>query len=474
MGTDRIIDFEFSDGRYHLFLEFYAGGNIVLTDNEYNILALFRVVSEGTSQEELRVGLKYSLSDKQNYEGIPPLSMERMKDSLLKAKEKEQSSQAAPKMKKPKNKQANVLRQALSMGFPEFPPLLLDHAFEIAGYDSTLRPGQILEDEALLESLMRVLQEAENVDRQLSTAETPTGYIIAKTGTGSKETSSAETSAKRENVLYNDFHPFRPQQFNEKPEISILEFKGYNKTVDEFFSSVESQKLESRLTEREEHAKRKLDSARQDHEKRLGALQETQELHIRKAQAIEANLFRVEEAMTAVNGLIAQGMDWVEIARLIEMEQGRQNPVAKTIKLPLKLYENTVTLLLSESAFEEDEEDEPDKSGSDEDDESDSDDEKAQKANSTQQQVLSIDIDLGMSPWANSRQYYNQKKSAAAKQEKTLQSSTKALKSTEKKVTADLKKGLKQEKQVLRPARKPFWFEKFIFFISSDGYLVLG
>jgi preprotein translocase subunit Sss1 len=63
---------------------------------------------------------------------------------------------------------------------------------------------------------------------------------------------------------------------------------------------------------------------------------------------------------------------------------------------------------------------------------------------------------------------------AAVKEQKTAQSSTKALKSHEKKVTEDLKRNLKQEKQVLRPARKPFWFEKFLFFISSEGYLVLG
>lgn len=458
-----------------MFLEFYAGGNIVLTDNEYNILCLFRVVSEATSGDELRVGLKYTLSDKQNYDGIPPLSMDRMKDSLRKARDKEQHKQGTTS-KKSKSKQSNVIRQSLSMGFPEFPPLLLDHAFEVVGYDPTLRLDEVLEDNALQEKLMLVLQEAENVNRRLLTTDNPTGYIVAKADTGSKSKSVSfedTTATKHGGVLYEDFHPFRPQQFCEKPGVSILEFQGYNKTVDEFFSSAEAQKLESRLTEKEDNAKRKLDSARQDRDKRIDALQETQELHIRKAQAIEANPYRVEEAMTAINSLIAQGMDWVEIARLIEMEQKKQNPVAKTIKPPLKLYENTVTLLLAESTYE-DEEDKTYESSDDENDESDSDDEESGKADSAEGQLIPIDIDLGLSPWANARQYYNQKKSVAAKQEKTMQSSAKALKSTEKKVTADLKKGLKQEKQVLRPARKPFWFEKFTFFISSDGYLVLG
>ncbi|KAK0804928.1 hypothetical protein LTR59_004266, partial [Friedmanniomyces endolithicus] len=32
IGTDRVIEIQFSDGLYRLFLEFYAGGNVVLTD----------------------------------------------------------------------------------------------------------------------------------------------------------------------------------------------------------------------------------------------------------------------------------------------------------------------------------------------------------------------------------------------------------------------------------------------------------
>ena len=66
------------------------------------------------------------------------------------------------------------------------------------------------------------------------------------------------------------------------------------------------------------------------------------------------------------------------------------------------------------------------------------------------------------------------RRSAAVKEQKTLQSSEKALKSTEKKISADLKKGLSHEKEVMRPQRKAMWFEKFGFFISSEGYLVLA
>ncbi|TKA46325.1 hypothetical protein B0A55_13262, partial [Friedmanniomyces simplex] len=143
---------------------------------------------------------------------------------------------------------------------------------------------------------------------------------------------------------------------------------------------------------------------------------------------------RVEEAVAAVNGLIAQGMDWVDIGRLIEKEQGRHNAVAQMIKLPLKLHENTVTLLLSEydePVEEEEMVDETDSEASD----SDADDNPtagtARNNAKPETKPLTIDIDLALSPWANARQYYDQKRTAAEKKERTAQASQKALKSTE-------------------------------------------
>src|ERR1700739_785185 len=85
IGTDRIIEFQFSDGQYRLFLEFYAAGNIVLTDAELNVLSLLRNVTEGAEHEQIKVGVKYNLSLRQNYAGIPLLSKERIRHGLQRA-----------------------------------------------------------------------------------------------------------------------------------------------------------------------------------------------------------------------------------------------------------------------------------------------------------------------------------------------------------------------------------------------------
>ncbi|KAB8296389.1 hypothetical protein EYC80_009139 [Monilinia laxa] len=469
IGTDRIIEFQFSDGQYRLYLEFYAGGNIILTDKDLNILTLLRVVDAGEAQEELRVGLKYSLDNRQNYGGIPDLTKERLQEALQKGADKGEDDSG-----KKKKKAGDALRKTLAVSITEFPPMLVDHAMRITNFNSSLKPAEVLQSEDLVDHLMKSLQEAQRIVQEITSSEVSKGYIIAKKK-DSQNILDENQAEDRKGLLYDDFHPFKPQQFQDDPTVVFLEFEGFNKTVDEFFSSIEGQKLESRLEERELNAKKKIQAARNEQAKRLGGLQEIQALNERKAGALQANVERVQEAKDAVNGLIAQGMDWFEIGRLIELEQKRNNPVASMIKLPLKLDENTITILLDEEVFndEEDSTYETDSDVSESEDE-----EKTSKTNKKKEKVadtrLSIDIDLSLSPWANARNYFDQKRSAAAKEDKTLQSSSKALKSHEAKIAQDLKKGLKQEKAILRPVRKQMWFEKFIWFISSDGYMVLA
>lgn len=475
VGTDRILEFQFSDGLYRLYLEFYAGGNIVLTDGDLNILALLRNVEEGEEHEKLRVGLQYNLSLRQNYGGVPELTKERIRQGLQKAVDRQQAQPEATG-KKAKKAGKDALRKALATSITELPPLLVDHALHVANYDSTLKPDQVLADDGLLDQLLTVLQDALRITKEITEPDQVKGYILAKPNPAAPSTEEDGTEKGR--LLYDDFHPFRPAQF-ENTDIEFIEFDTFGKAVDDFFSSIEGQKLESKLQEREAHAKKKLEKARKEHEERIGGLQKAQELDFRKAEAILANVHRVTEATEAINGLITQGMDWVDIGRLIEREQTAGNPVAQLIKLPLKLQENTITLLLDENTWSEgqDDEDEGNDTSSvseDTDDEGGSDKKKAAPVKVAAQPKLSIDIDLALSAWANSTEYFDSKKNAASKEERTLLASERALKSHEKKVAEDLKKGLKQEKEVLRPVRKQQWFEKYIYFISSDGYLVLG
>ncbi|KAK3393198.1 hypothetical protein B0H63DRAFT_498510 [Podospora didyma] len=469
IGTDRIIEFQFSDGAYCLYLEFFASGNIILTDSELKILTLLRIVPEGESQEPQKVGSTYNLENRQNYAGVPPLTKDRLRTALSTAAER------AIAKKGNKKKGSDELRRGLATTITELPPALVEHVFRLTNFDPTKKLSEILDNETLLDELFRTLQQARSILDEFTNLPTSKGYIIAKPYPHAAETTAdgeAIKADKTKGLLYEDFQPFSPKQFEDDPTCQILAFDGYNKTVDEFFSSLEGQRLESKLHEREATAKRKLEAARQDQAKRLEGLQEIQMLNLRKAAAIEANVERVQEAMDAINGLLRQGMDWEDVNKLVEREQKQHNPVAEIIKLPMRLSQGIITLLVGEEE-EEDAEADVKYDFDYESEEETAEDTKIDKAKSVDKR-LEVDIDLKITPWNNAREYYEQKRTAAGKEKKTIHQSAMALKNTEQKIAEDLRKGLKQEKPVLQPIRKPMWFEKFTWFISSDGYLVLG
>ncbi|KAI1172852.1 fibronectin-binding protein A N-terminus-domain-containing protein [Nemania sp. FL0916] len=479
IGTDRIIEFQFSDGLFRLYLEFFAGGNVILTDHELTILTLLRHVPEGDGQEPQRPGLAYSLQNRQNYGGVPPLTRHRLRDALQTIVDRNAASNAASNAtaaKKIKKRSGDELRKGLAITINELPPILLDHAMRVAGFDSALSPAAIRDNEALLDHLLQSLEKGRRLVEDITSSDVCKGYIFAKTRPTTEarldESTHGEPPA-RSNLLYEDFHPFLPRQVEEDPAYTVLEFESFGKTVDEFFSSIEGQKLESRLTEREAAARRKLEAAKADQEKRIEGLKEAQTLNVRKANAIEANVERVQEAIDAVNGLIYQGMDWEDIGNLIDRERRLNNPVAAIISLPLKLHENTVTVLLGEAEEDGEDEEEAYETDSSEDLDSGFGGSTTQSSKNYDKR-LAVDINLGLSPYSNAREYYEERKVAAVKEQKTKQQSEIALRSAGQKIEAELKKGLKQEKPVLQPVRRLMWFEKFIWFLSTDGYLVLS
>ncbi|KLU83319.1 serologically defined colon cancer antigen 1 [Magnaporthiopsis poae ATCC 64411] len=479
IGTDRVIELQFSDGSLRLFFEFFASGNIILTDADLKILALLRNVKEGEGQEPQRVGLTYSLDNRLNFGGVPAFTEERLRDALETTVKRAAAAGAAPKKSK---KAGGDLRSGLATTISELPPILVDHAFRENNFDPKAKVADILEDEGVFDALFKALERARSIIDDITSSDTVKGYIVAKNPDPGDARAAAECAVVKpfspessKGLLYEDFSPFLPKQFADDPSNVVLTFEGFNQTVDEFFSSLEGQKLESRLTEREAAAKRKLDATKREHEKRIEDLQEDQLLNLRKAAAIEANVERVQEAMDAVIGLLEQGMDWVDVGKLVEREQRRNNPVAEIIKLPMDLANNTITLVIAEQDdVEDDEMDngyETEPSVSDDDDD---DDERGVPVQPGKVKTLEVDIKLNLTPWSNAGEYYDQKRSAAVKQEKTVQQSSIALKSAQEKIAKDLQKGLKKEKPAMQLLRRQMWFEKFHWFISSDGYLVLG
>ncbi|KAL7676949.1 hypothetical protein ACOME3_003198 [Neoechinorhynchus agilis] len=83
-----------------------------------------------------------------------------------------------------------------------------------------------------------------------------------------------------------------------------------------------------------------------------------------------------------------------------------------------------------------------------------------------------VGVDVSKGAYANVESYYDTKKALKQKEERTRAASSKALKAANRKKNALIRqagKPIHVEKN-----RKSYWFQKFIWFISSDNYLVIA
>lgn len=119
----------------------------------------------------------------------------------------------------------------------------------------------------------------------------------------------------------------------------------------------------------------------------------------------------VEEVLKSVNGLLQRGMDWGDIERLIEVEKGRGNVVAMVI-LRCLFREGKVVLGLREDDGNESGGDE---SGGDDNGDETEEEEEEVRGEGRKGKIVEIEVDLGLSAWANAQEYFNKKKIAAEK-----------------------------------------------------------
>lgn len=425
LGMDRIVDMQFGTGEvaYHVILELYDRGNIILTDRELTILNVLRPHTEG---DKIRFAVREKYPVDRAHERIPPPTEERLKEIFNSAKSGE------------------PLKKILNVHL-EYGPAVLDHVLLKVGFQKNIKLGKGF-DISQVNKIVEALQEAERL-LDLALSKPSKGYIIQKR----EKRPQTEDSTESEDLLTNqEFHPMLFLQNEGQP---YKEFPSFDTAVDEYFSSLESQKIDVKALQQEREAMKKLENVRRDHKERLVALEKTQNVDKQKAELITRNQELVDNCLLMIQLALANQLPWPNISEMVNEATERGDPVASAIK-ELKLNTNQITLLLSDPYANEDD------SVDEEDEDSDV------------LKPMSVDVDLALSAFANAKKYYDLKRSAAKKQQKTIESQGKALKSAEKKT----KQTLKEVKAItsINKARKVYWFEKFFWFISSENYLVIG
>ncbi|XP_063231273.1 ribosome quality control complex subunit NEMF homolog [Bacillus rossius redtenbacheri] len=415
LGTDRIVDLQFGSGEaaYHVVLELYDRGNIVLTDCQLTILNILRPHTEG-EQVRFAVREKY------------PTDRARQKSGAPAAEDLQKIFSSA----KPGEGLKKILNPHLEYG-----PAIIDHVLLKAGFPPNCKLGKGFDPQQDMPRLCAAMEMAEDLMSQAA-KQASKGYIIQK-----KEKRPRPDGTEEDFFSNQEFHPMVFEQHSSQP---FQEFPSFDAAVDEFFSQMESQKIDMKTLQIEKDAVKKLENVRKDHDQRLVALGAAQAEDVRAAELITRNRELVDNAVLAVRSALANQLAWPDIQNLVDEARGRGDPVAARIAR-LKLAVNSIVLQLSDPYAEDDTSDiEP----------------------------MLVDIDLDLTAYANARKYYDKKRTAAKKQQKTVESQGKALKSAEKKTKQTLK-----EVQVIssiNKARKVYWFEKFFWFISSENYLVIG
>ncbi|XP_053450324.1 ribosome quality control complex subunit NEMF [Nycticebus coucang] len=451
LGMDRIVDFQFGsdEAAYHLIIELYDRGNIVLTDYEYLILNILRFRTDEADDVKFAVREHYPVDHARTAEPLPTL--QRLTEIIANA----------PK--------GELLKRVLNPLLP-YGPALIEHCLIENGFSSNVKVDEKLESKDI-EKVLVCLQKAEDYMKTTSNFNGK-GYIIQKR----EIKPSLEADKPAEDILtYEEFHPFLFSQHSQCP---YIEFETFDKAVDEFYSKIEGQKIDLKALQQEKQALKKLDNVRKDHENRLEALQQAQEIDKLKGELIEMNLQIVDRAIQVVRSALANQIDWTEIGLIVKEAQAQGDPVASAIK-ELKLQTNHVTMLLRNPyLLSEEEDDDVDGDVIVEKNETESSKGKKKKQKNKQLQKpqknkpLLVDVDLSLSAYANAKKYYDHKRYAAKKTQKTVEAAEKAFKSAEKKTKQTLKEV--QTVTSIQKARKVYWFEKFLWFISSENYLIIG
>lgn len=525
LGADRVVDMRFGEGEtaYHIIAEFYASGNIILTDYQYKILALLRTVelegpasasaaAGGDGETRFAVGEIYDVTRAKTFEGI---SEQKIREALIsaisesenvtekspapeppteggklskgwKAGKKKGASKATNKEKK-KNKDSTLRKAIREKLGQDYGPALVEHCLLESGLDGNMRIDSNVdlgESSAVVRDLLDAFKHGDEIVRSCM-GSSQKGWIVLRdisrslAGSGKVEGQSKGVGDRNPQFLtYDEFHPYLFSQFSGLQASSnrINEYPTFDKAVDEFFSKLEAQKLEARARQAELGAAKKLESVKAGHLNQVRGLEVLQEESAKIARAIEANLSIIESLINTFRSFIASGMDWTDLEEMVKEEKKNGNPVAAMV-LRLKLDVGMVTVILRDPDVEDsDEETDASETDSEQEDEDTVSTKASTRKNAGRDQddrFLKADLDIYSSAYANARRYYDAKKTAAVKQEKTLQAAEKALKSAERKIEQDLK-SVQQVAPAITKMRKPYWFEKFIWFISSENYLVVG
>lgn len=456
VGRDRVVVFSFSS--FHLILELYDRGNVILCDSSYTIVALLRSHvytnkavkgaeapgagdKPSSAEVAVQVGHVYPVSYASKISDQPaPVGI--LADDFLPWVQEQLANTSQRKKKKNALTLKTLVLQSNS-GVSHYGPALLEHCILTAGLD----PHSAIVDEEALQSIQwpslrsALLVEGQRILDSLKKGAAK-GYIrYTESASAAGEVSGEAPPATRL------FQEYLPCLFSQHSDALIREYTTFGDAVQDFYQQLVEQKASQRTNQLERAAHDKLEKIRLDQAARVATLQQEQQQLQLQAQLLQQHASSVDAALTVVNSALNSGMDWVQLSQLVQVEQNAGNPIACLIHA-LDLERDAMTLILPQ----------PD--------------------NETESALVTVS--LKETAHSNASILFSRYRAAKEKTAKTLDSTALALKAAEANAKRQIEAAQKRLKSSNAAAiaaagqRKPAWFEKFHWFITSDNYLVLG
>jgi predicted ribosome quality control (RQC) complex YloA/Tae2 family protein len=241
-------------------------------------------------------------------------------------------------------------------------------------------------------------------------------------------------------------------ELNQMKSEQSLEFDWFDVCVDLYFTQIDKQKEETKLHQKEAEIYKKMNRIKDDQLKRIEGLQKEQDLSLSKAKLLQKNIGEVQAIIEILTALSQSGLQWKEIWRMVKEEKRAGNPLANLIQ-GLDLEHDRAYLLFNVAEM----------SNKDVDD---------FYTEAEEIIILKIDLDLALSAQANIQKYFEIKKKTQTKEYRTKDKANEAIKQAEDQARKALVKTRNEQK--LKTTRKPFWFEKYDWFISSENYLIIS
>lgn len=88
--------------------------------------------------------------------------------------------------------------------------------------------------------------------------------------------------------------------------------------------------------------------------------------------------------------------------------------------------------------------------------------------------LVAVEVDVEYNAYTNASNYFESRKKNHQKELRTKEASEQVLKIAEREAVKDLEKRKNQRQAATLVTRKPYWFEKFYWFITTQNYLVVS